>query len=725
MNINGENLTKREYVNTSVYFDGVNDSISYTTPISTLVGVTGDNGFAISFWLKIPSVTSLESRLLLYHGDGGVSDYLYILNNKNISSQSQTLYLRNVSERLRLSYVMNSSNSTLEERDEWLFHVYNIDNIDVNNSEIYVNSDNTYNVSVDLADNLVSLPTSDRIRTIGDVFFTGKLKGNLSQLVFWDRQLNKDEIVNLYNRGVGKLLTTNERNSTRLYFPLDDTISNSTVRDLSPNELNGTYNSGVLLNQNGPKLYDAIDSSVYFDGINDRIELATNIGDIVGVTGDSGFSITFWHRPSGVISSSNNTLFFMGLPGVNDALYLRNFHQSINNQYSMQLRDPSYNRRLEINYVNRLSDFKDWQFVSIVVDNVNPLNSRFLVNGRYDPLIVSGGSATVPLPSGNTERYIGYASALPFFLDGNLTSFACWEGQLTDEKIRQLYKRGFGSLLTDEEIAQTKLYLPLKETSGTTAFDYSPLKNNGIFQNGVKLNEKGIFGSLLNRSAYFDGINDRIDFLTPASVLYGTDGDSGYTISFWANYDLNDVDGTILYHGTTPPIFTDYHVIDTRGGSGSGDRKMTYIASNRITLIAQKVAPLANTWYFYTFVIDNLDLTLSKAYVNGIDSTLIDSTNQLNPVPNDDSTRWIGSPIIGKYISDFAIWGGKLTQEEILELYNDGNGRSLTLNQVKRTRLYFPMNEEAGTVVYDNSPNAINGIYVNGVSINKAGPTIY
>ncbi len=208
----------------------------------------------------------------------------------------------------------------------------------------------------------------------------------------------------------------------------------------------------------------------------------------------------------------------------------------------------------------------------------------------------------------------------------------------------------------------------LNETSGTIIVDSLGI-NNGTINNGVVVGQPGI----IEKACSFDGINDYINFgydvsLTPVN----------FSISLWVNPDTytGSLEGVLVGAGGTGWThgyrFSRYETkVDFHWGTGTS-------SSQTLSLGYLSV----DSWSHLMAVYDG---TKVSVYFNG--EFVVSGTNAFgyDPTNPEWDAFFIGrggglNNFHGK-VDQIGFWNRALTEQEIQELYNSGNGNAYPFNQ--------------------------------------------
>jgi len=224
-------------------------------------------------------------------------------------------------------------------------------------------------------------------------------------------------------------------------------------------------------------------------------------------------------------------------------------------------------------------------------------------------------------------------------------------------------------------------YWPLDEGDGASTADLSGFGNHGELINGVEWIEEGIMGSAL----LFNGEDGIVDCGNDISLEPGP-GD--FTISAWIRTTGGSTDGSIFSKG---------------GDDGGGIRYQIAVVGSNIKVIvdddiakkdpAGEIVVTDSIWHHVVGLRTDLNLRL---YIDGLEdialtnhgrSVLEEGYDVSNTVfnaylgaitSNNDVT---GGTLIKYYkgiIDEVAVWNRALEVDEIIDLYNLGDGYQIT-----------------------------------------------
>ena len=470
-------------------------------------------------------------------------------------------------------------------------------------------------------------------------FFTGKMDG----VTIWNRLLTDDEVTNLYNAGNG------------VEYPFSSQTLPSAKDAVSTN--NGTLMNGCTF------ATGKIGQAFQFDGVNDYVALPDNS---LNLTGD--FTISLWIYPtSGAPQSILNSRAFIS------GSVFKGWYLDINNISGGQSGIITF----AIGQGPGSTQYTGWEFRTtpltlnawnhVLIKRVSGVNTYCWVNNISQSYVLAGVGANITLdPTYHTIQYNTIGSTK--MTSGTVTNYLAngskvdgltiWNKSLTEDERTQLYNLGNGTQYPFS--GQT---LPTsKDAYGT---------NNGTLMNGCTF-ATGKIGKAFT----FDGVNDLVAL--PVNSMNFT-GD--YSFSFFVNL------GTV--GSSTQTVFAS----ENWTGSG-GDRGYIisfingvlyfdgYYNSTFVVRCISTTTVSANQWYHFTITKTS---TQVKMYMNGSLQTTTNYTGVINYNPTvypaigalyyQNGTNSYNFMSNGSKIDAFSVWQKELTQAEVTELYNSGNGK--------------------------------------------------
>ena len=395
-----------------------------------------------------------------------------------------------------------------------------------------------------------------------------------------------------------------------------------------------------------------IGNAFQFNGTNAYVQLP-NTSNQFNFTGD--FSVSMWFRSSNLSTSKQAISNYKG--GGNYGYgWLLYYSQA--GGFAFDLRNGN-----NINQVRKGQTIltNTWYHVVAVRKT-----------GQIHKLYVNGVDTLAPQTDGNVNNIAGYTANQPMDLGGisdinipslcDLDGINIWQKELTQSEITELYNSGNGAQYIGDNF-----YKPTTNDALGT--------NNGTAQGGLTYGV-GKVGTAFQ----FNGTNAYVSMGDVMDV-----GTSSWSYSFWFN---------------TPNAAPNQMVFSKSLAGSSIGRVWSSVENNRVffnfqadssNIITIQMAAsniTNNTWYHVVLVLDRTDKL--KMYINGgLYPVTVGGTNNLIPYASTNYNTThpfrIGSytssdnttPIIffnGK-IDAFNAWNRVLTQSEVTELYNSGNGK--------------------------------------------------
>ena len=220
-----------------------------------------------------------------------------------------------------------------------------------------------------------------------------------------------------------------------------------------------------------------------------------------------------------------------------------------------------------------------------------------------------------------------------------------------------------------DTISGVVAYWPLDESSGTNAGDFSGNNHNATLNNGVLINQPGIY-----ETAYsFDGVDDYIYVLNSDSINTRTTTDRSYSLNFYAN---NIIDRQVIWEEGAQVNGLNIYIFNGSLYAGAYSEASGWQGD----WISHPIS--ANTWYSISFVFSNSGSM--ELFVDGVSVSSFSGAGATE-VRNHPGLISMGSTLgsskfhdIGDYmgdgqyfdgfIDDFGLWNRVLSNAEVIEL---------------------------------------------------------
>ena len=549
---------------------------------------------------------------------------------------------------------------------------------------------------------------------IGYDSFGNYFNGQIDEVRLYNREFSSDE--------VGQLYRLNTPTSTDTGLKGYWSFNGKDMSGTSAYDRSGAGNTGTLTG--GPSIAEGkVGQTLSFDGVNDYV----TIPDSAALSPTTAFSVSFWTRITGTISSANRTL--VSKTVVNQRTWaisqlstgaLR-FHVATSSADTGTYGTTDSTSIFTVN---------QWVHITATYDGSGSGNAgraKVYVNGIEQPLTFTGtisatiADTTAPLDVGNTAN--GQS-----FLTGNVDEARFYSRALTAGEIKGLYDMGADDK-TNSSVSQPQGtgrldsglagYWKLDDGSGTSATDSSTNGNTGTLTNGPTWTTGQIGGAVS-----FDGTDDYVTAASGSSSALNLTTNT-FTISAWiyptgipglnqALYHSAILDrwdhactglgyafGFSNAHTATAPTELE---VRTNCGSGSGLKRAA-------------VGVLTNNSWQHVVVTANAGVV--TFYVNG---TSYDGGSGLAAPLSYSGAAIIGNrstgadPFAGK-IDETRVYNRALSSDEVAQLYrlNAPTGTDTSLKG------YWSFNgkDMSGTSAYDRSGAGNTGTLTSGPVITE------
>ena len=335
----------------------------------------------------------------------------------------------------------------------------------------------------------------------------------------------------------------------------------------------------------------------------------------------------------------------------------------------------------------------------LVLSDANDLNSDLTAGITYQVTMnvkINTGDAVIRVYNGSNYESIGTIDS---------TSFTDVTGTFTAQsgtRTLNFDNMGSGEVITVNEFSIKEVQAPDSEGTNEGSI-YGATTNTGYTHSPHGVVDPLNFGETYSgRALSFDGTNDSVNL----GVVPNYSSASG-SISIWI-YSHNNSTPSLQGIVTNSSTGTDQHFL------GIGSSKVRYSATNSssiFTIFADSEL-VENQW---THVVATRSYdganTTTKLYINGVLQTDSDTFSG-SQVANSNNIL-IGHLNVDRYfdgeLNNLKIFNTALTQDQVRELYTKPETVLPTGVSASNLKLDLPMQEKAGSIIYDGSGNQNHG----------------
>ena len=334
--------------------------------------------------------------------------------------------------------------------------------------------------------------------------------------------------------------------------------------------------------------FDGVDEGIDFSGVN------------LGLTPLTPFSVSLWVKTlSGLVGAEQ--LICQG--GNNRGIAISEEIGVV-----VQLRSPTFTRRLRVKTINSLDLYK-WVNIVITYDGLNQSNSFSIyfnsVNQSYNVL---NNSLLDTDDTNNDTLHFGYLPPSTYYSYKRMDDVQFFDYELTSTNVSDVYNNGYVKAPSLSPVHHWKLG---EEDTFSTNWT---VKDSIGSTDGTSVNMEEEDRKLgVAYSMEFDGVDEYIDF----GNIFTFDRNNAFSFSFWVNFSSLSQSGAIiskvLSSGTYQGVLINlvgsrinFSINDGLGGP-----------SNAI-LVSSSVLS-TNTWYHFTVTYDGSSLRSGmNLYNNGV-----------------------------------------------------------------------------------------------------------
>jgi len=648
------------------------------------------NSFTINLWINISSSTTNTDFVSCYYWLPGSREYGYILQHS--TNGRITFYGKRPDDsNIIMSYSYSGKYNSW--RMLTLTKASSSGALKMYIDGVLVVSDNSPGSIAYGANNY---------STIGGTRYNGGTQGYLENggkidaVTMWSKELTQNEITLLYNGSNGTQYSNGSFGLTQSTLDSVGSYHGTPVGAMS--FVGGKIGSSAF-NFNG---------SSYI-----------NMGTGAANFGSNPFSVSFWFYPT----AGNNLQILIGkgfTGGTNKGFYINtdNRYNSNQNAISFGLNNGSSYKTIATTSAFQYTAGA-WNHVIVTRNGDTTL---IYLNGvlttTTNTQVAGTGVVSGDISNASAPLWIGQYGSGGLYYNGRMDGLTMWNRVISIEEVTQLYNSGTGN------------QYPFTGT-------FSSAGNQLGMDNGTLMNGCSLTTGKIGQAFTFDGVNDYVHLPTNSLNLQ-----VNFSISLWVNltslstrqcfignYNYNPSTGGIygfrVFYAPSGNISNTGGVrFDYGDGLSSGDG---YYGSSSRALLTNNYLT-TNTWYH---IVVTKKSDSAKIYING--ALAASDTNYLIPIYSGNTYPTIGVAQYlqnqfdwyissGSKIDSVNIYRKELTQSEITELYNSGNGKQITKTPIVQSGLVLNLDGGRSSSLFLNG-TTWNDISGNGYVGNINGPS--
>jgi hypothetical protein len=636
--------------------------------------------FSINVWVYLSSSTTNSGIIGNYYWSVGNRDYGYVL--EHTTSGSVRFYMQKSND---TPIILSTSWSG--RYNSW--KMITITKLQGGGLKMYVDGSlvTSNNSPGDIFYNSINYSSIGALRYLGVTYAYLENAGKIDGVNIWQRELTANEVSMLYNGSNGTQYQSGS-------FGLTQSSLDSF----------GTYHGTLSSTSFGTGKFG---SAFNFTGGN------INMGTGAANFGTNPFTISLWFYPN----AGNNLqmLVAKGFTGGTD----KGFYLNTDNRYNSNLNGISFGLSVGGGTYRTIVTTSAFPYTAAAWNHLVVTRSGnttlIYLNGvlasTTNAQVAGTGNVSGDISNTGANMLLAQYGSGGLNFSGRMDALTMWNRAISLDEVTQLYNSGTGT------------QYPFVGT-------FSSAGNQLGMDNGTLVNGCSLTTGKIGQAFTFDGVND---YVSLPDNSFNFTGD--FSVSAWINvsnvsgekFIISNVNG----NGTNLNFGWVFGLLNNQLSFGSYGNTVFSSWNTSSTL-------LANTWYHV--LVTKKPSESPKLYINGVLSTSTlhpnsSGTNSTNPVyssatyPNIKSA--IGTYIYNNGTSLYGYWNGKidalnvyqkeLTQSEITELYNSGNGKQITTTSIVKSGLILNLDPSrkssypnSGTTWNDISGNGYNGTMVNG-----------
>ena len=445
-----------------------------------------------------------------------------------------------------------------------------------------------------------------------------------------------------------------------------------------------------------------LDGSTSFDGTDDYISLPT-------LSPSGTWSISFWFKAT----IEDNGAIYTNVNGTSNYISIGMWDGKI----QMNCADTGGTDRATT------STYNDgvWHHAVLIKKDTSNCSAIYIDGELASSNNINSWAGT----NSRDEHTIGVAEySTDQYYNGRIASLGLWNRELSASEVESIHWRGSHSELKDTELTNLVSWYDLQgdvldkqgsndgTNNGATlnSDSYSgesPFKPRIQDKAATSSTDPSNFGEVYSgRALDFDGTNDKVD------IPNSSEWNMPKTVSMWFNCDSITANGISSFEKDT---LMGYDTIYWGIQLDSTNNKIQYYYYDGAQRYWSTDSSITlNKWHHLAVVSSSSGSTI---YLDGLNIGTNSLTWLNNNVPSPQrlrissygATSNIYRPFDGK-INHVKIFNTELTQDQVRELYTKPETVLPTGVSASNLKLDLPMQEKAGSIVYDGSGNQNHGL---------------
>jgi hypothetical protein len=415
-------VTNNTTTDNSIYFDGINDYIKSSSSV-----ISSGSNITISAWIK-PSEYVSSTQFIVGQVDTTADNTLDTTQDFKLTIEEDNI--------IKFTIYSDSTNSSITSNKTLIINEWNYVTAIYDNTNMYLYINSVLNIS---GSSTLTLSSNETFNVGIGTTSESKFKGYIKDIRLYNRDININEIVELYNKS---LIIQNEIINLpipNVYLKMREGVSTGTIINY------GTNNITVNIQHGASTWFNYIDDKncMVFDGTDDYLTFESS----EDFSGQLTISCWVWISGTGSHTIIGN--------GYNQNFELTYFHSDGNIQYNNDISGGSFTLfngntssfdSYKINTINMLNfELNKWAHIVITRNTGSgKKNVKFYYNNiPYSMYKYTGGGSgdgTITVSSNDNTYDIGKRVGGSNYMEGYINNIRVYNQELTYEQISKIYK---------------------------------------------------------------------------------------------------------------------------------------------------------------------------------------------------------------------------------------------------------------------------------------------